>query len=367
MDNYIYKERRLSKTEEMFQAVFTSKAVLAFIIMSFTVLAGSIAFSALSFSASQYLTLENFDIIYEMFPDFGEDVSSAYNGLYYSTRFFGYSFLVVGGVYLWIAIGTLIVYKRSKVLNSQYSPRAGFIVLQAFGITKIVLEGFSTMLSAFFGLGLLLKAETFLAGIIVCAFIAVNFMYTVSIIVFCSSVKKTIDGVMPSSSGAGVLQFSSFITGVFTGIISAILMLYMIVLFVEAAKLEAPAQAKNVISVLTLSLTGEAVILLLMSVTHFLIFAIVRHYAKKLPIAMNAEQVYRQNMSNLYPEQQYLQNQPYQQMQNNGYVPYQQTPQNSYNGYMPYSPPNSQPAPADDLHPQADYTQYPPYDPTKKY
>ena len=81
MDNYIYKERRLSKTEEMFQAVFTSKAVLAFIIMSFTVLAGSIAFSALSFSASQYLTLENFDIIYEMFPDFGEDVSSAYNGL----------------------------------------------------------------------------------------------------------------------------------------------------------------------------------------------------------------------------------------------------------------------------------------------
>ena len=49
MDNYIYKERRLSKTEEMFQEVFTSKAVLAFIIMSFTVLAGSIAFSALSF------------------------------------------------------------------------------------------------------------------------------------------------------------------------------------------------------------------------------------------------------------------------------------------------------------------------------
>ena len=367
MDNYIYKERRLSKTEEMFQAVFTSKAVLAFIIMSFTVLAGSIAFSALSFSASQYLTLENFDIIYEMFPDFGEDVSSAYNGLYYSTRFFGYSFLVVGGVYLWIAIGTLIVYKRSKVLNSQYSPRAGFTVLQAFGITKIVLEGFSTMLSAFFGLGLLLKAETFLAGIIVCAFIAVNFMYTVSIIVFCSSVKKTIDGVMPSSSGAGVLQFSSFITGVFTGIISAILMLYMIVLFVEAAKLEAPAQAKNVISVLTLSLTGEAVILLLMSVTHFLIFAIVRHYAKKLPIAMNAEQVYRQNMSNLYPEQQYPQNQPYQPTENyNGYTSYQQT-QNNYNGYVPYDLQNSQSAPADDLHLQADYTQYPPYDPTKKY
>ena len=117
-------------------------------------------------------------------------------------------------------------------------------------------------------------------------------------------------------------------------------------------------------------------ILFLSSVTHFLIFAIVRHYAKKLPLAENAERVYKQNMSNIYPEQQYSPNQfyqspqqnninqPYQQENYNGYVPYQ-SQQNYNNGYSTYNPTGDVDAAS---HSQPDNTPYPPYDDmTRKY
>ena len=364
MDSYIYKEHRLSKIEEMFRTVFTSKAIIALVIMSFIVCTGSMFFAVSYLSVAGFLTLENLEMLRDMFPEFEGDISDIYESILYSTQFMGYCFILFGAVYLWLGIGAVMVYRRSNVLDSKRSPRSGFTVIQALGITKLVFEGFSTFICAFIGLGLLTQADTFIAGIFLCIFVAVNFMYTVSTIVFCKSVKRTIDGVLPSSSGSGPLQFSAMVTGIFMSIVSLLIILMLAAVIFDT---DGIPQETKFLNNFVFRLMGSMVMIFLVAVVHFLIFAIVRHYAKKLPMAMNAEQVYRQNMSNLYPEQQYLQNQPYQQMQNNGYVPYQQTPQNSYNGYMPYSPPNSQPAPADDLHPQADYTQYPPYDPTKKY
>ena len=139
MDSYIYKERRFSKIEEMFCTVFTSKAVLALIVVSLIVFLGSAGFSVSYFWASEQLSLENASMIAELFPEFEADIAEIYEGLFYMMKFLGCTFLVLGGAYLWIAIGAFIIYKRSKMPDSQHSPRAGFTVLQAFGIMKMVL------------------------------------------------------------------------------------------------------------------------------------------------------------------------------------------------------------------------------------
>lgn len=376
MDSYIYKEQRLSKTEEMFRTVFTSKAVLSLVTVSFIVCAGSIAFALNYFILSSKMTLENAEMIMSVFPEFEGDITDIYAGIFYMTQFLGISLLVFGGVYLWIAIGVLVIYRRSKAMNSQYSPRAGFTMLQALGITKIVFEGLATFIGVLAGLGMLSDRETFVSGIITCVFVAVNFMYSVSITAFCTSVKKTIDGISaPSSTGAGTLQFSAFITGIFTGIVSVLFIILTLVSAFKADMNDVSIQLVGLDRVLLrfVCLMG---ILFLSSVTHFLIFAIVRHYAKKLPLAENAERVYKQNMSNIYPEQQYSPNQfyqspqqnninqPYQQENYNGYVPYQ-SQQNYNNGYSTYNPTGDVDAAS---HSQPDNTPYPPYDDmTRKY
>ena len=385
MNNYIYKERRSSKIEEMFSAVFTSKAVLALIVVSFIVFLGSVFFSVMYFGFYKQLTLENAGLVMELFPEFEGDITEFYSAIFYMTNVMGGMFLILAVVYLWIAVGTLMIYRRSKVLDSQYSPRAGFTVLQAFGITKIVFEGLATFTGVFLGLGMLQDSETFLAGIITCVFIGINFMYTVSIIAFCASAKKTIDGVMPSSSGAGPLQFSAFITGLFTGIISVLCIIGAVLMATQSDTSDIQNEFAG-LSHFFWRFTLSMGILFLVSVINFLVFAVVRQYAKKLPLADNAERVYRQNVSNLYPEQQYSPNQTYQSPNNyNGYTAYQ--PQNSYNGYTSYQPQENNNGyvpyqqnnsgystynPTGDVdaasHSQPDNTPYPPYnDMTRKY
>lgn len=365
MDSYIYKGHRLTKTEEMLHAVFTSKAVLATVILSFTVFAGSVAAAINYFFLSQQLTLENAEEIGYLFPEFGIDGAEFYEAIYTAINFFGFAFLVCGAVYLWVAIGTVLIYSRAKNLSSEHSLSTGFTVLQSFGIAKLVAEGWAVLIWGLVGLGLLSSAETFIAGLIICFFIAVSFMYTLSIITFCSSVRRTVSGVIPAVSGTGTLQFSAFVSGLFTGIISILGFAVMIMAFINAEKENIPIESIMDFKRFIIRFIGITVIFLLMSVIHFLVFAIVRHYAKKIPLAANAERVYRQNMSNIYPEQ-YNPGQIYQSPENQNQTyrnDIYQTPAERYQAFMPPYDPNND---ADD-HSRFDNTQYPPYDPTQKY
>ena len=89
---------------------------------------------------------------------------------------------------------------------------------------------------------------------------------------------------------------------------------------------------------------------------HFLVFAVARHYARKLPLAANADRVYQNNMANLYPQQMYNPNQNYQPYNfNQDYVPFQ--PPENNNVRVPYNATNDS-----DDHSLIDNTQYPPYE-----
>ena len=371
MDNLIYKERRLSKTEEMFHIVFSSKAVLAILILSCIVCVSNIIFTFMFGFVANDLILDKLDKYIALMPEVDDPVETLEN-TYIAITNMVFVFIAFAVVYFWIALGTLFIYIRAKNFDQQKSVRTGFTIIQAFGITKIIFEGIQSFLFMFVGFVLLQQAETFVAGIITLLIIAVNLMYTISIVVFCSSVKKTADGMIPSSSGASTLQFSSFLTGIVQGIASV---LVMILLFIPVGSDGTiPAETVSLIE----NIEGYCMIFtavwIMSVVIHFLVFAVVKNYARKLPLAANADRVYQNNMANLYPQQVYQSpyqsngnyqayqpNQDYQAYQpNQNYVPFQ--PPEDHNGYLPYDPKNDV-----DNHSRIDDTPYPPYDPTQKY
>ena len=328
MDNLIYKERRISKTEEMFHAVFSSKAVLAIVILSCIVCLADIVFAVCCVFMSKELTLENWDkyifFLYDMPIDSYEtmkNIGFAFTGM-------AYFFAVLAGAYFWIALGTIFIYVRAKNPDPHKSVRTGFTLIQAFGIFKLVTGGIWILVFVFTGFAMLQDTETFIAGIILLAAIAVNLIYTISIIVFCASVKRTADGIMPSSSGAGTLQFGSFITGLVQGIIAVLL---IISAFAPTGTEYIPPENMELIEKMRLDLALITAVWLAAAVIHFLVFAVTKHYAKKLPLAANADRVYQNNMANLYPDT-YNPNQSYQPYNPN--LNYQSPPQT----YQPYNP-----------------------------
>ena len=353
MDNMIYKERRLSKTEEMFHAVFSSKAVLAAVILSGIVCISNIAFAVICRWLTKDLTFEDLGKYIMLIPD-TENPYETFQNIYAAITGLVYVFIVWAVVYFWIALGMFFIYIRTKNPDSQKSVHTGFTIIQAFGITKLIAGGLQTLLVLFAGLALLQSIETFIAGIVTLIITAVDFMYTISIIVFCSSVKKTADGMVSSSAGAGMLQFSSFITGIVQGIIAVFLMITML----APLRTEESISAESIALIEDMKLYGIVLTAAWMAaiVIHFLVFAVARHYARKLPLAANADRVYQNNMANLYPQQMYNPNQNYQPYNfNQDYVPFQ--PPENNNVRVPYNATNDS-----DDHSLIDNTQYPPYE-----
>ncbi len=378
MDNFIYKERRLSRTEEMFHAVFSSKAVLTAVILSCIVCLADIVFAVCCGFMIREFTPENWDEYIFFIPDMQIDPYEILQNMGVAFTGMAYFFAALAGAYVWIAIGTLLVYIRTKSPDPQKSVRTGFTLLQALGIFKLVTGGMWILLLVFTGFVMLQDMETFIAGIILLAVIAVNLIYTISMIVFCASVKRTADGIMPSSAGAGTLQFGAFITGLVQGIIAVLLLISMFAPIEQGL----PPENVKLLEKIQLDFIVITAVWLTAAVIHFLVFAVVRNYAKKLPLAVNADMVYQNNMANLYPDtysphqnyQPYSPNRSYQSPQAyRRYDPNQsyQSPQPNQN-YAAFQPPESNNirVPYDatndaDDHGLMDNTQYPPYDPEK--
>ncbi len=372
-----YKQSDLMHIRSMLKAVFGSKAVLALTITLALITAG-ILYLAFEFyhlinTLFNSETFRNY-ILSELAGEFSEyeyEYSISVNELLQMTQnilqnmtFF---LLIPAAAGLWAFFGTLHIYLRSNSSDEQASPRAGFTALQALAITVLVIMALPWLLMALVGLIALLAPGAALSALLILVWTTAGMMQTISLIVFTSSAKKAVDNTVFKASGAGVLQFSSLMMAVIS-IVSCILGFINMAKFPEQ-ELSMTGLPQSVLASLNLFSLVSNLLTLAVAVACFLVFLIAKHYAQKLPLAINAQNAYHANMSNLYPDsyngQLPPESQPYRQQPDghyyasNSFQPYQspQPPQSSGGNY--YTSKGFQPYQSPQQPPEHEHTVYP--------
>lgn len=353
-----YDRRSPSHAELMIKAVFSSKAVFIMLILLLLSCAANLCIAAAAYSfTDKFFDSESFREYYMFFfEDRNVNIETLYIGLKSTMNFVGILFIALAVGDAWAFGGTLTAYLNSK--NPDTSPRVGLTVIQALSVTKLILEILPSVLMILVLCEAMSEARNgFIVYIFLIVWIIFRLIQSASLIAAISSVKKAWDGIWFSSLGCGTLQFSSMITGIMTTIAACVscLLLYTSNETYHN-EMYVPESIQNDIAAVRLFWIFCIVFGLVLAIINFIIFIIARHYSKKLPLAINAQNAYYHNMANLYPDM--YQNAPFAPQKQPYYQPtqpsYQQStyrPEEYY--YHSMTPP--------------DNTNYPPYPENNSY